>query len=558
MKTNWITFYSYKGGVGRSMALANVAANLATIGRKVVMIDFDLEAPGLDSFEEFANPGSPGVVEYIDEFWQTRTTPPIERFVYKCDLKSDVDGEVWLMPSGRKDSAYADRLHHIDWNSFYDTGIAQPFIANWKKAIERAYKPDYVLIDSRTGLTDIGGVCTLHFPDIVVLLFALNRQNLNGTAGVRQAIMQVQGREPIQIVTVASPLPNQSRDSSNQLSERLNEAERVLGTDLNAVISYFPSVALVERLWTLDTKFPQPRIAEDYRLVMEKILGRLRDGFDFVLRRAQAVVEVSDDSAVDGVINALEAGYGERAEAFRMIARLERMRGNRPGSLRAFERALSIDPTDEPAFEAVVAQYRAQGRTGELRSLVDDVVGKIANQRARKHQDLWIEIAECYMQLSENNKAIAAYETALASADSPRITFILRFNIAEARRRSTKEIQAVEWMGVIDMINDTSANVTVATDLDSVEAMANRFQAIHIAYAVTGDSKKADEYLERAITVAVSLNPTAKIFSVAGYTSVSTQNFIAITNEMRAALARGELWDGMKLPSEDNRTGLRR
>ena len=48
MKPFWVTFYSYKGGVGRTMAMANVAALLARKGRKVVMLDFDLEAPGLD------------------------------------------------------------------------------------------------------------------------------------------------------------------------------------------------------------------------------------------------------------------------------------------------------------------------------------------------------------------------------------------------------------------------------------------------------------------------------------------------------------------------------
>src|SRR5882724_5199890 len=43
-------FYSYKGGVGRSMALANVAEYLYRRGARVLMIDWDLEAPGLENF----------------------------------------------------------------------------------------------------------------------------------------------------------------------------------------------------------------------------------------------------------------------------------------------------------------------------------------------------------------------------------------------------------------------------------------------------------------------------------------------------------------------------
>jgi len=45
-----ISFYSYKGGVGRSMAVANVATLLAHYGRRVLVVDFDLEAPGLHRY----------------------------------------------------------------------------------------------------------------------------------------------------------------------------------------------------------------------------------------------------------------------------------------------------------------------------------------------------------------------------------------------------------------------------------------------------------------------------------------------------------------------------
>ena len=43
------TFYSYKGGVGRTLACANFGLYLAKTGRKVVLADMDFEAPGLDS-----------------------------------------------------------------------------------------------------------------------------------------------------------------------------------------------------------------------------------------------------------------------------------------------------------------------------------------------------------------------------------------------------------------------------------------------------------------------------------------------------------------------------
>ena len=68
-----ITFYSYKGGTGRSMALANVAWILASQGKRVLAIDWDLEAPGLHRyFHPFLSDKelteSPGLIDYVTEF----------------------------------------------------------------------------------------------------------------------------------------------------------------------------------------------------------------------------------------------------------------------------------------------------------------------------------------------------------------------------------------------------------------------------------------------------------------------------------------------------------
>jgi len=49
-KGSVITFYSYKGGTGRSLALSNVAWILASAGKRVLVMDWDLEAPGLHRY----------------------------------------------------------------------------------------------------------------------------------------------------------------------------------------------------------------------------------------------------------------------------------------------------------------------------------------------------------------------------------------------------------------------------------------------------------------------------------------------------------------------------
>src|SRR5262245_53539508 len=75
-----ITFYSFKGGVGRTMALANVAWILASTGRKVLAVDWDLESPGLHRyFAPFLIDrnlrDSPGVIDAVRDFARMGTHP---------------------------------------------------------------------------------------------------------------------------------------------------------------------------------------------------------------------------------------------------------------------------------------------------------------------------------------------------------------------------------------------------------------------------------------------------------------------------------------------------
>ena len=97
-----VTFYSYKGGVGRTLALMNVAARLAKRGKRVFILDFDLEAPGVDSF-----PGTPdatrGIVEYLSLYMAHGTVPQLTDYVYHMPTRGN-NGRIDVMPAGRKDA----------------------------------------------------------------------------------------------------------------------------------------------------------------------------------------------------------------------------------------------------------------------------------------------------------------------------------------------------------------------------------------------------------------------------------------------------------------------
>ena len=186
-----ITFYSYKGGVGRSMALANVATLLSKWGKKVLMIDWDLEAPGLENFfKEYLKDTDwkqqKGVLEWLYA-QQNGEKVNWQDWVVKFKT-SESKTDLHLLVSGKDNGNYSEMLRDFDVPQFYEKHEGGHLIEQFREELLAAY--DYVLIDSRTGVTDFGGICTIQLPDIVVMFFSPTEQGLMGTKKIARRILE--------------------------------------------------------------------------------------------------------------------------------------------------------------------------------------------------------------------------------------------------------------------------------------------------------------------------------------------------------------------------------
>jgi hypothetical protein len=241
-----ITFYSYNGGTGRTLALANAARYLVRLGQRVFAIDLDLEAPGLHyklalGSEEDVPPITRGLVDYIHSFLITKQLPALADHTVQIRTEADREEYITLMPAGNVPRAeYWHKLTQIDWhNLFYSAnpeGI--PFFLEMKARIEREFSPDFLLIDARTGITEIGGVATTILPDRVVCLLLNNKQNLDGSRAVLRGIAgtpRFHGKEPIGIIPVLARIPWTKRGHSPDLEEKAVEEVRAFlyGTSAN-------------------------------------------------------------------------------------------------------------------------------------------------------------------------------------------------------------------------------------------------------------------------------------------------------------------------------------
>lgn len=205
-----VTFYSYKGGTGRTMALANVAWILASAGKRVLVADWDLEAPGLHRFfspflaaDNVAH--RRGVIdlvrEYEDQVRRKADRPDgwveqlarVDDYAFSIDWKFDSGGALNMLSAGRQNGAYASTLGSLDWDNFYDRLGGGIFLDALRGDMRRNY--DYTLIDSRTGFSDVADICTQHLPDVLVDCFTLSDQGIDGAARVARAVAILSKRE---------------------------------------------------------------------------------------------------------------------------------------------------------------------------------------------------------------------------------------------------------------------------------------------------------------------------------------------------------------------------
>ena len=213
-----LTFYSYKGGTGRSMSLANVAWILASNGQRVLVIDWDLEAPGLHRyFSPFLDDPelqqTRGVIDFFTEFVEgshiekLRTSSPsaepdprwfdrysnLARYAVALDFEFPNDGTLDFVCAGRQGPEYSLKVNSFQWRDFYEKLGGGVFLEEIKTKLRDEY--DFILIDSRTGLSDTSGICTVQMPDDLVVCFTLNRQSIFGARDAARSADQ-QRRKP--------------------------------------------------------------------------------------------------------------------------------------------------------------------------------------------------------------------------------------------------------------------------------------------------------------------------------------------------------------------------
>ncbi|MFI3190217.1 MAG: AAA family ATPase [Methylococcales bacterium] len=203
-----VVFYSYKGGVGRTTALIQTAFQLARQGKRVVLVDMDVEAPGLQSLlPPSAKPVEEGLIDYLWErqtcFFDEHHQPQIEltNIIYSVkDSQSRRD--LFIVPAGKIGQRYIQRLSILSTTHLFSE-ISDPWY-QFENELWNQYQPDIMLIDARTGLNEWGGLSLLRLAEEAFVLLYPSQQNAEGVRFIRDLLKELSG---VQAKLVLSSIP---------------------------------------------------------------------------------------------------------------------------------------------------------------------------------------------------------------------------------------------------------------------------------------------------------------------------------------------------------------
>jgi cellulose biosynthesis protein BcsQ len=211
-----VTFYSFKGGVGRTTALTHVAWILAMRGRKVVAVDLDLEAPGLSTTFNLQPQPKYGIVDYFYErsYLPEGIKPSISITKIFGEVRiQNAKGRLFVVPAGCLSLDYISKVDDLHANTVIDGD--QNLWTVFKREIYEQLKPDIILIDSRTGINQWGALSLIQAADEAIIFLFPNEQNKQG---IELLLRSLNTLKNLSINFVFSPVPDVSKlDKVNEI-----------------------------------------------------------------------------------------------------------------------------------------------------------------------------------------------------------------------------------------------------------------------------------------------------------------------------------------------------
>jgi MinD-like ATPase involved in chromosome partitioning or flagellar assembly len=176
-----IAIHSYRGGTGKSNLTANLAATIALQGKRVAVVDTDLQSPGIHTLFGLDERSTDRTLN--DYLWDRS---PIQDAVYDVSPGLGVEaGRLFLVPA----SVNAEEIARI-LSEGYNVGLLNDGFRQLIKLLEL----DYLFIDTHPGLSR-ETLLSIAISNLLILILRPDQQDFQGTAVTVDVARQLRVRQ---------------------------------------------------------------------------------------------------------------------------------------------------------------------------------------------------------------------------------------------------------------------------------------------------------------------------------------------------------------------------
>ena len=246
------------------------------------------------------------------------------------------------------------------------------------------------------------GICTLQWPNLDVLFFNLNNQNVLGIAQTYRSIKSnALGRE-IPTLLVASPIP-EVPEEMNIRRERFEFARNTIGASTDLILPFDPFVCFKEAILTGDTP-----LARAYDLLTNEIVKKNPTDVSTMLEEAKRLFNQGTFDLADLRYQEIVEAKPQDFKAWLEYSRFQRLRCNFKLAVQHFASAHALRPGDQEILSQLAATHLENGDIEKA----SDYLFKFL-EASDSHQQIGT-LAKAFDRSGAHKAAIRAYERVLA------------------------------------------------------------------------------------------------------------------------------------------------
>ncbi|MBN1934389.1 MAG: MinD/ParA family protein [Anaerolineae bacterium] len=245
-----ISLHSFRGGTGKSNITANLSAVLALAGKRIAIIDTDIQSPGIHIIfglnEDLAG------YTLNDYLWGKCR---IEEAAYDVTPQEAVQGKIFLVPSSIKINEISRILHE---------GYDARLLKDGFKALVRSLSLDYLIIDTHPGLNE-ETLLSIAISNILIIILRPDQQDLQGTSVTLEVARKL--GVPTMFLVLNKILPD------GDFKAYRTQLEQTYNTEIGALLPLATEIVRLASSGIFYLQSPKHRFSKEIKALGDKILA---------------------------------------------------------------------------------------------------------------------------------------------------------------------------------------------------------------------------------------------------------------------------------------------